>query len=294
MSAPLEIDMSLLSPEEQKKPNFIRILQVLSTTPNHRGRVKDLQKLYENLPSNTNKIRIPLTVKAWNNLLETSQAGIVQDPSDSSCAFEGHHRICKGKNSSDGRILDYWVNTTLFPIFKTPDSGQNFESPSTGRYHPYSRRGSASSVVSSRSRQSSLSSTTESNANANEVLGTIHAQADPFIDRPMQTDEAATDSEPDSDSEPYSEPDSELLDPSTQDGYPLQETPPHSSITAALGATPSTPPSNPSTPSTPSTTPINLPLVTSTSPNICNTLYDTHAYTLTHAHAGTSPNIYHS
>ncbi|RKO82712.1 hypothetical protein BDK51DRAFT_33926 [Blyttiomyces helicus] len=129
-------------------------------------------------------------------------------------------------------------------------------------------------------------------SNANEVLGPIQAQADPFIDRLMQTEEAATDSEPDAelDSHRHASPREDvLLDPSTQDGYPVQEAPsPHSSITAALSRTPSTPAS-------PSTTPINLPPATSTSPNICDTLhstspnyYDTHAYT----HASTSPNIY--
>ncbi|RKO90151.1 hypothetical protein BDK51DRAFT_43644, partial [Blyttiomyces helicus] len=158
---------------------------------------------------------------AWNKILESSQGGSVHDASDSSCAFEGHHRICKGKNSSDRRIRDYWVNTTLSPIYKGCDAGQNVESASIGWHHPYSRRGSASSVVSSRLRRLSLSSTPVSNAN--KVVGPIEAQADQFIDSPMEAEEAGTDSQRDAElnSEGHAFPREDVfLDGSTQDGYP--------------------------------------------------------------------------
>ncbi|RKO84509.1 hypothetical protein BDK51DRAFT_32922 [Blyttiomyces helicus] len=152
----LEIDLSLLS-EKEKKPNFIRILQVLSTTANHHGRAKDLQNRYDNLLSNTNKVIIPITVNAWNKIHKTNKECILHDESDSSCMFEGYHRICKGKNSPSGKSFDCWVNTTLFPIYKRCDTGESVAAAPIGRHQPYSRRGSASSVVSSRSRRSSTS-----------------------------------------------------------------------------------------------------------------------------------------
>ncbi|RKO89113.1 hypothetical protein BDK51DRAFT_41294 [Blyttiomyces helicus] len=234
-STQLEIDLSLLS-EKEKKPNFIRILQVLSTTANHRGRAKDLQNRYDNLPSNTNKVIIPITVKAWNKILETNKEGILHDESDFSCMFEGYHRICKGKNSPRGKSVDYWVNTTLFPIYKRCDTGESVAAAPIGRLHPYSRRGSGSSVVLSRSRRSSTSG---SNA---EVVGEIDGETDGLIENVVEAEEVATESEGDceADSERHASP----LGGSTDDGESVEDATPGDSLntstlsaTATIGAT---------------------------------------------------------
>ncbi|RKO83472.1 hypothetical protein BDK51DRAFT_49947 [Blyttiomyces helicus] len=132
-----DIDMSLLSSEEQKNTNFINMLKVLKNLKNHEGLGKDIQEIYNNLPTSTNSIPITIIVKKWNGILERSNRGIVHHEPNSSCEIDGHHRICRGKKS-DGRVFTYWINTTLFPIYKRRDEGDS-DAESPGRHHPYAR-----------------------------------------------------------------------------------------------------------------------------------------------------------
>ncbi|RKO89268.1 hypothetical protein BDK51DRAFT_27641 [Blyttiomyces helicus] len=54
--------MSLLSSEEQKNASFINMLKVFATLKNHEGLGKDIQEIYNNLPTSTNSILISITV----------------------------------------------------------------------------------------------------------------------------------------------------------------------------------------------------------------------------------------
>ncbi|RKO94530.1 hypothetical protein BDK51DRAFT_39961 [Blyttiomyces helicus] len=259
VSATLEIDMLLLAPEGEKKLNFIRILLVLSTTANHRGGVKDLQKLYENLTFNT-KLLFPPCFRHGTRFSKAARAAsCMTDPIPCACsraiiASAKERTLWTGGSSTLGSKQLCFRSTRGATKVKT----------------------SASSVVSSRSRRSLLSSSSGSNA---EVVGAIEGEADGIINRAMETEEAGTDSERngETDSEGHVSPRGKvLLDGSTQDGYPVEAaTPADSSKTAVLcaklklGGT-SILGSTASTAASPSTTPKNSDSVTSTSPKNYN------------------------
>ncbi|RKO92900.1 hypothetical protein BDK51DRAFT_31159 [Blyttiomyces helicus] len=104
---------------------------------NHKGLAKDIQEIYNSLPNSTNSVPITITVKIWNRILERSNRGIVHHKSNSSCQNDVYHCICCGKKL-DGRAFTYWINTTVFPIYKRRDKDDS-DAESPGRHHPYAR-----------------------------------------------------------------------------------------------------------------------------------------------------------
>ncbi|RKO94814.1 hypothetical protein BDK51DRAFT_32696 [Blyttiomyces helicus] len=171
--------MSLLSSEELKNASFINMFKVVATLKNHKSLGKDIQNLYNNLPTSMNSVLITTTVKKWNGILECSNQGIVLYVPDSSCEIDGHHRICRG-SKLDGRVFTYWINTTWFPIYKWRDKGDS-DGESPGRYHPYARSQTLS-------RRSTGSSYTEAVA-----VSEAEAKRDGFTDSKDEMDAAVTD-----------------------------------------------------------------------------------------------------
>ncbi|RKO89160.1 hypothetical protein BDK51DRAFT_40233 [Blyttiomyces helicus] len=132
---PLEIKMSILSEDERKTPSYINLLKVFATLKNQEGVAKEVQEIYNNLPTSTNRVAITTTLKKWNACVERLNLGIGHHAPDSLCDIVGHHRICRGKKSdTKGKSFTYWVDTILFPIYERRDA---LGSP--GRHHPYAR-----------------------------------------------------------------------------------------------------------------------------------------------------------